>query len=260
MSKRSTIKAQAIGINGLVRLSKLVSGLGDDAKFKFRALNSQYKTTLAENYLIVLKQSCRDKGRIMRPKGHELIGSNLVVSTGGLGRGVSAFKAQVDGVASLFAKIYDQGGTIIPKRGTRYLAVPTMQSRNLSLNLKGLPPRELLAKVQSQGIKTTTIKLTRQAQLNDFQLQGVGLYDEKSGRNVGHTGKLIIGRLKQFTGGKVSYKQIGLVALITEVKIKPSHWLRDGTEAFITNKAVPLLTNGAKLVSQQLKAKLSNVS
>ena len=41
MARLIDLKLQAIGVNGLVKLAKMVGNLETDATFKFRALNSK---------------------------------------------------------------------------------------------------------------------------------------------------------------------------------------------------------------------------
>lgn len=192
----------------------------------------------------------------MRPKGHELIRKNLSIAPGGHGRGVSAFQVLVGGEASKFARIYDQGGVISPK-ASRYLAVPTLQLQRLSMDFKGKSPSEVLTLLNSQGIQTTTIPLNRHSISNEYQLGGEG--------GESFAGKLIIGKFKRYKlaqRGKnllsQSVKQVGLYILIHHVEVKPSNWLRDGTERFVTEEAIPLLTRAAKEAEEKLLKDITN--
>jgi len=243
MARIVDLKLRAVGVNGLVKLSKMLANAEQDATFRFRALNQQYKLTLMGKFLTTLKLSCNEKGAIMRPLGHKKIRNSLYVTTGGGGRGISAFQVKVAGEASKFARIYDVGGIISPKAGNQYLAVPLYSLRNLSLNVKGKLPREVLTLLQSSGVKTTTIPLNRRGIANDYQLGSPGEYDAQTGSLQSFSGKLIVGKFKVSGPGQtVKFKQVGLYALIHQVSVKPSYWLRDGTETFITQQAIPLLT------------------
>lgn len=247
MARIVDLKLQAVGINGLVKLSKMLADSEKDAKFRFRALNQQYKPTLMGRFLTTLKLSCDTKGAVMRPLGHKKIRNSLYVTTGGGGRGISAFQVKVAGEAAKFARIYDVGGIISPRAGNQYLAVPLYSLRNLSLNVTGRSPRETLTLLQSSGVQTTTIPLNRRGIANDYQLGSPGEYDTQTGSLQSFSGKLIIGKFKVSGPGKtVRFKQVGLYALIHQVPVKPSYWLRDGTETFITQQAVPLLTEAAQ--------------
>ena len=204
-------------------------------------------------FLTTLKLSCNEKGAIMRPLGHKKIRNSLYVTTGGGGRGISAFQVKVAGEASKFARIYDVGGIISPKAGNQYLAVPLYSLRNLSLNVKGKLPREVLTLLQSSGVKTTTIPLNRRGIANDYQLGSPGEYDAQTGSLQSFSGKLIVGKFKVSGPGQtVKFKQVGLYALIHQVSVKPSYWLRDGTETFITQQAIPLLTEAAQQEAKKM--------
>ena len=246
-------KLQAIGVNGLVRLTKLVSDLETKTQLKFRELNAKYKPTLMAQFLTALKLSCDDKGANMRPLGHKKIKNSLYIVPGGLGSGRSAFQVRVAGPAANFARIYDKGGIITPKPGTRFLAVPLSSLRSLSLNVSGKSPREVLNLLQASGVQTATIPLNRHGQKDDYQLGGQGEYDASTGSYSSFAGKLIVGKFKISGPNKtVAIKQVGLYALIYQVQVKPSYWLRDGVENFVANKAVPLLMQGAKQISSQI--------
>lgn len=254
MASVAGVKLRAVGVNGLVRLAKLVEAAPKETRFRFREINRQYKVTLMARYLRALKESTDEKGSKMRPRGHQKIKNSLYIQAGGLGRGVSAFQVHVAGVAGKFAGIYDHGGIIHPSRG-RWLAVPTVQLQNLSVNLSGKSPREVLSLLQSQGVKTTTIKANRGAVSNDYQLGGVGFYNAQSGGNASFTGKLIIGKFYRSSVGRTQpagYKQVGLYALIHEIKVPASWWLRDGTERFVTEDAVPLMSRAAREAAEKI--------
>jgi len=253
MARIVDLKLRAVGVNGLVKLSKMLANAEQDATFRFRALNQQYKPTLMGKFLTTLKLSCNEKGAVMRPLGHKKIRNSLYVTTGGGGRGISAFQVKVAGEASKFARIYDVGGIISPKAGNQYLAVPLYSLRNLSLNVKGKLPREVLTLLQSSGVKTTTIPLNRRGIANDYQLGSPGEYDAQTGSLQSFSGKLIVGKFKVSGPGQtVKFKQVGLYALIHQVSVKPSYWLRDGTETFITQQAIPLLTEAAQQEAKKM--------
>ena len=73
MARIVDLKLRAVGVNGLVKLSKMLANSEQDATFRFRALNQQYKPTLMGKFLTTLKLSCNEKGAIMRPLGHKKI-------------------------------------------------------------------------------------------------------------------------------------------------------------------------------------------
>ena len=253
MARLIDLKLQAIGVNGLVKLAKMVGNLETDATFKFRALNSKYKPTLMAKALTELKLSCDEKGASMRPLGHRKIKNSLYLTTGGLGSGVSAFQVKVAGTAAKFARIYDVGGLITPKMGNKYLAVPLSSLQSLSLNTKGKSPRVVLNMLNSAGVQTATIPLNRHSQKDDLQVAGKGEYDAVTGSTQSFAGKLIIGKFKiSGPGNTVKVKQVGLYALIHQVRVKPSHWLRDGIQDFVGSQAIPLLIDGAKQLGKDL--------
>ena len=81
MARIVDLKLRAVGVNGLVKLSKMLANSEQDATFRFRALNQQYKPTLMGKFLTTLKLSCNEKGAIMRPLGHKKIRNSLYVTT-----------------------------------------------------------------------------------------------------------------------------------------------------------------------------------
>ena len=255
MPKMLDFKLQAVGVNGLVRLTRLVSDVESRAQIKFRELNARYKPTLMARFLTELKISCDTKGAAMRPAGHKKIKNSLYITSGGLGSGRSAFHVRVAGPAANFARIYDKGGIITPKPGTRFLAVPLSSLKSLSLTTSGKSAREVLSLLQASGVQTATIPLNRHGQTDDYQLGGQGEFDSTTGSYKSFSGKLIVGKFKiSGPNRSVKIKQVGLYALIYQVSVKPSYWLRDGIESFVSQQAVPLLMQGAK----QLSAQLSN--
>ena len=51
MARIVDLKLRAVGVNGLVKLSKMLANSEQDATFRFRALNQQYKPTLMGKFL-----------------------------------------------------------------------------------------------------------------------------------------------------------------------------------------------------------------
>lgn len=236
------VKVTAVGINGLVKLSKLISKLDEDVTIKFREMNKRLKPIFQAKLKEYMQKSCIEKaGQYKnRAKGLKWIGNTLDVIPGGLGSGVSALQVIVkDKESQKFAHIYDVGGTILPKRATN-LAIPTHQLRGgfgLPLNYsRDLPPEEVLNLVQASGIKTVMIPL-------------------KTGD------KMIIGRIKNSGNfGKTSYKNIPLYILTKSVVVDPTHWARDGLYNFVQQYALTTLVFEGNKEFKKIQKELTHVT
>ena len=121
-----------------------------------------------------------------------------------------------------FARIYDTGGTILPKKA-KYLSVPTRQLKAGSSF--GLPivyqrdkkPRSLLSEAQASGMKTVSIKLDSER-------------------------KMILGRMKKIDfAGKTKYTNVPLFILEKSVTVTATKWATDGMFNFVSKYAIPEL-------------------
>ena len=220
------------GINELVKFTKRIGKLEEMATLRFREINTQLKSEFKLKLKESMIQACRN--RTIRKHGHEWIANTLDVIPGGGGRGTSSLQVIVkDKNTQKFAKIWDEGGVILPRYAT-HLAIPTTQL--LKNSTFGLPlhytndllPRQVLGLLHDKGIVTTTITLS-----------GSTL----GGSSGTFTGKLIVAKLRnpplapgevaqRNPGQKVTYKQIGLYILASKVHVTPSYWARDGLKYF----------------------------
>jgi len=223
------VQLQVRDINSLVKVTNLLmSDLTTRVKLSFKEINRDSKQPVMDHLRDLLKVSA--ESQTIRKKGHHLIAEGLVVKSAGYSeggaRGRSNYQVIVNGEpASLFARIYDTGGIIIPKRGMKYLAIPLP----FGLQLGYKSPLDI-----PEGSKTVTVPLRRGGSpggkdySNELQLGG-------SGSVTG--AKLIALKRDTFPPGKTKpvikvEKLAGLFLLVRQQYVTPSHWLRDGTENF----------------------------
>ena len=233
----------AVGINQLVKLAKNITEFNKEVTIKFREINKTLKAPLAEDLKACMKLSCNKKAQEFKSKARALlwIGNSIDVISGGSGPGISSLQVIVTNKqVEKFAKIYNEGGTIIPKV-RQYLTVPTWQLKTDSFGLplsydRTQTPENIIGLLQSKGVKTFTVQLK------------------------GSDNKLILGRVENDTIPSEKNKNIPLFLLTKAVVVEPTYWAKAGMFTFINGVALPRIINEGKVIFKRAKENLLNVT